>query len=58
VSTFLWILVSMGVVNTVAVLFQAARGWPDPVKPSHRVIDAAYTLGVGMFALWFLARGV
>lgn len=58
-SLFLWMLVGVGVVNTIAVLWLAATGrFCEPITLPERVIDASYTFAVGVVALWFLAGGV
>ena len=57
-SLFLWVLVSVGALNTVAALWCWARGDLDKDTPFDRAVDAVYTFCVGAFALWFLAQGV
>jgi hypothetical protein len=52
----LWVLVSVGALNTLGVFVQAYRGRLEPLTMMHRAIDWAYTAGVAVWALWLLAR--
>jgi len=51
----LWTLVVFGVVNTLAVFWQAARGSFYPITMKERVVDWVLTAGMGGWALWLLA---
>lgn len=56
--TFLWVILVVAALNTLAVMIGAFS--PDgipPAKPLHRLIDAVITAGLGAWALWLLAGG-
>lgn len=53
----LWILVSVGALNTLCVFIQAYRGRFEPLTMEARAVDWIYTAGIGAWSLWLLARG-
>lgn len=53
-NSLLWTLVGMGIFNTVVIFFDRFR---TPVDVSSRVINAIYTLLLGLWALVLLVKG-
>jgi hypothetical protein len=55
---FLWVLFLGGMLNTVLLGVWLGLGRPlPPVTPASRGLDWLVTLGVAMFAGYFLAAG-
>lgn len=56
-NTLLWVLVVAAGLNTLALLINVATGVFPQITPWSRVANAAYTLVIGCWAFWLIAKG-
>lgn len=56
-NTLLWVLVMAAVINTLAFFINVASGRVPEMTPAGRVVDVGYTLVIGCWAFWLIAKG-
>lgn len=56
-NALLWILIIMGALHLLALVWGHYGAKPLPERtPFARAVDMSYTIGMGVWAVWLLAR--